>query len=270
MAPRRRAGLAEPGADRPDRPGDVEGRGGAAGLVVHHRQGVALGAEAQHGADEVGAPGAEDPGRAEDDGARVQGGDGDLAGGLGGAVDAYRSDRVILAVGPVKPAVEDVVRGDVDEGNAALGAGPGEGGGAQRIGRPGLCGAGLRGVHRRPGAGVDDGRPGPGGDPAGRRGGVGKVELGPGGGHDLEPRRRSLAQGASHLSGASGQEQGGETCSGHGEGSGRPALGPGAAPDQPSAPSSAAAARSAAAWVRSAAVIWRSAIRADFPRRSRR
>ena len=58
--------------------------------------------------------------------AGIEGGHRHLTRGLGGAVDADGSDRVVLAVGPVKPAIEDVVRRDLDQGKAAFRGGLGQ------------------------------------------------------------------------------------------------------------------------------------------------
>lgn len=83
---------------------------------------------------------------------------GDVAGGLGLAVDAKRAEGLILAVLP-DSAVKHVVAGDVHERDAVLGAGAGEQGGAGRVGLPGGHAAlgGLGPVHRGVGAAVDHG-----------------------------------------------------------------------------------------------------------------
>ena len=121
----------------------VAREGQAAQLVVHDRDlfqlvlgvGDAVG-QALHGLDEV-APLADDPGAAHDVVARAPG-HGDVAGGLGLAVDGKRAEGLLLAM-HLGGAVEDVVGGHVDEGDAVPGAGAGE----QR--RPG--GVGLPGGH---------------------------------------------------------------------------------------------------------------------------
>ena len=101
------------------RPQHVENRGGhvaregqAAQLIVHDgdllelvvRVGDAVG-ERLHGLDEV-VPLADDPGAAHDVVARAPG-HGDVAGGLGLAVDGQRAERLVLGVG-LGGAVEDV------------------------------------------------------------------------------------------------------------------------------------------------------------------
>ena len=99
---------------------------------------------------------ADDPAGAHDVVARAAG-HGDVAGGLGLAVDGQRAERLVLVM-HLGGAVEDVVGGHVHEGDPVLGAGAGEKGGAGRVGLPGDGAAlgGLRPVDRRVGAAVDD------------------------------------------------------------------------------------------------------------------
>ena len=146
-----------------DGPSHVAREGQAAQLVVHDgdllqlvlRVGDAVG-ERLHGLDEV-VPLADDPGAAHDVVARAAG-HGDVAGGLGLAVDGQRAEGLVLGV-DLDGTVEDVVGGHVDQGDAVLGAGAGEEGGAGRVGLPGDGAAlgGLRFIHGRVGAAVDDG-----------------------------------------------------------------------------------------------------------------
>lgn len=141
----------------------VAREGQAAQLVVDHGDllqpvlGVcdAVG-QALHRLDEV-VPLADDPGAAHDVVARAPG-HGDVAGGLGLAVDGERGERLLLAM-HLRGAVEDVVGGHVDQGDPVLGAGAGE---KRRAGRVGLPGdgaplGGLRPVHGGVGAAVDHG-----------------------------------------------------------------------------------------------------------------
>ena len=135
----------------------------AAQLVVDHgdlrepvlRVGDAVG-QALHRLDEV-VPLADDPGAAHDVVARAPG-HGDVAGGLGLAVDGQRAEGLVLHV-DFRGAVEDVVAGHVDQGDPVLGAGAGEQGRPHRVGLPGNGAAlgGLGPVDRRVGAAVDDG-----------------------------------------------------------------------------------------------------------------
>ena len=123
--------------------GHVAREGQAAQLVVNDRDlrelilrvGDAVG-QPLHGLDEV-VPLADDPGAAHDVVARAAG-HGDVAGGLGLAVDGKRAEGLVLCV-DLGRAVEDVVGGDMHEGDPVLRAGAGE----QR--RPG--GVGLPGGH---------------------------------------------------------------------------------------------------------------------------
>ena len=142
--------------------GHVAREGQAAQLVVDHGDLVQLVlgvcdavGQPPHGLDEV-MPLADDPGAAHD---VVEGapGHGDVAGGLGLAVDGQRAEGLVLGV-DLGGAVEDVVAGHVDQGDAVLGAGAGEKRRAGRVGLPGGRAAlgGLGPVHGRVGAAVDD------------------------------------------------------------------------------------------------------------------
>ena len=141
----------------------VAREGQTAQLVVHDRDlrepvlgvGYAVG-EALHGLDEVAAL-ADDPGAAHDVVAGAAG-HGDVAGGLGLAVDGQRGEGLLLRV-DLGRAVEDVVGGHVDQGDPVPGAGAGEQGGPGRVGLPGGHTAlgGLRFIHGRVGAAVDHG-----------------------------------------------------------------------------------------------------------------
>lgn len=143
--------------------GHVAREGQAAQLVVHHgdlvqlvvRVGDAVG-QPLHGLDEV-VPLADDPGAAHDVVARAAG-HGDVAGGLGLAVDGQRAEGLLLGM-DLGGAVEDVVAGHVDERDPVPGAGAGEQGRAGRVGLPGGHAAlgGLRFIHGRVGAAVDHG-----------------------------------------------------------------------------------------------------------------
>ena len=143
--------------------GHVAREGQASQLVVDHGDllepvlgvGYAVG-QPPHGLDEVVAL-ADDPGAAHDVVAQAAG-HGDVASGLGLAVDGQRAEGLVLGV-HLRGAVEDVVGGDVDERDAVLGAGAGEKGGAGGVGLPGGHAAlgGLGFIHGRVGAAVDDG-----------------------------------------------------------------------------------------------------------------
>lgn len=100
---------------------------------------------------------ADDPAGAHDVVARAAG-HGDVAGGLGLAVDGQRAEGLLLVV-DLGGAVEDVVAGHVDERDPVLGACAGEEGRPGRVGLPGGHAAlgGLRLIHGRVGAAVDDG-----------------------------------------------------------------------------------------------------------------
>lgn len=145
-----------------DGPGHVAREGQAAQLVVHDRDlrelilgvGDAVG-QPLHGLDEVAAL-ADDPAGAHDVVARAAG-HGDVAGGLGLAVDGQRAEGLVLGM-DLSGAVEDVVGGHVDERDPVPGAGAGQKGGAGGVGLPGGHAAlgGLGPVDRRVGAAVDD------------------------------------------------------------------------------------------------------------------
>lgn len=136
----------------------VAREGQAAQLVVHDGDlrepvlgvGDAVG-QAPHGLDEV-VPLADDPGAAHDVAARAPG-HGDVAGGLGLAVDGQRAEGLVLGMDRGR-AVEDVVGGHVDERDPVLGAGAGEQRQPGRVGLPGGHAAlgGLGPVHGGVGA----------------------------------------------------------------------------------------------------------------------
>lgn len=146
-----------------DGPRHVAREGQASQLVVHDRDllepvlGVcdAVG-EPPHGLDEVAAL-ADDPAGAHDVVAGAAG-HGDVAGGLGLAVDGQRAEGLVLVM-HLGGAVEDVVAGHVDEGDPVIRACAGEEGGAGRVGLPGGRAAlgGLRPIHGGVGAAVDHG-----------------------------------------------------------------------------------------------------------------
>ena len=146
-----------------DGPGHVAREGQAAQLVVDDgdllqlvlRVGDAV-RERPHGLDEVVAL-ADDPAGAHDVVA-VAPGHGDVAGGLGLAVDGQRGEGLLLGV-HLGGAVEDVVGGHVDQGDPVPGAGACEQGRAGRVGPPGGRAAlgGLGPVDRRVCAAVDHG-----------------------------------------------------------------------------------------------------------------
>ena len=143
--------------------GHVAREGQAAQLVVDDRDllepvlgvGDAVG-QALHRLDEVAAL-ADDPAGAHDVVARAPG-HGDVAGGLGLAVDGQRAEGLVLVM-HLGGAVEDVVGGHVDQGDPVIRACVGEEGGAGRVGLPGGRAAlgGLRPIHGGVGAAVDHG-----------------------------------------------------------------------------------------------------------------
>ena len=143
--------------------GHVSREGQAAQLVVHHgdlvqlvvRVGDAVG-EPLHGLDEVVSL-ADDPGAAHDVVARAPG-HGDVACGLGLAVDGQRAEGLVLGV-DLRGAVEHVVGGDVDQGDAVPGAGAGQKRRAGGVGLPcgGAAPGGLGPVDSGVGAAVDHG-----------------------------------------------------------------------------------------------------------------
>lgn len=141
----------------------VAREGQASQLVVHDGDllepvlgiGDAVG-ERLHGLHEV-VPLADNPAGAHDVVARAPG-HGDVAGGLGLAVDGQRAEGLVLGM-DLGRAVEDVVAGHVDQRDPVPGAGAGEKGRPGRICLPGDSSAlgRLRIIHGRVGAAVDDG-----------------------------------------------------------------------------------------------------------------
>jgi len=131
---------------------DVGRRGRPAALVVDDGQPVAPLPDPQHGGDEIRPVPGMDPGRAQDRVGTAGFGHRALAGELRAAIGAERRRRVVLAPGPLGPAVEDVVGGDMQEGQPARrrrarhGAGcGGVDGGGQRLLRLGPVDGGVGG-----------------------------------------------------------------------------------------------------------------------------
>ena len=102
------------GREGQQRLGQMPGEGGAAQLVIHHPQLVALAPEREHRLDEVLASSTEQPGGADDQVVRVGLRGRALARGLRGPVDRQRPRRVGLHVGLALGAVEHVVGRDVE------------------------------------------------------------------------------------------------------------------------------------------------------------
>ena len=98
--------------------GDQRGRRRCTDLVGHHPQRIALGAHAQHGAQEVRAVRGIHPRRAKDQMAATGRTHRVLAIALARAIHAQRCGRLVLAVGRAALAVEHVVGGVVHERHA--------------------------------------------------------------------------------------------------------------------------------------------------------
>jgi len=144
--------------DGEDRLRKIAGRGRPPGLVVDDASLVALGAQPEHGLDEIGAERAVDPGRAQDQVLAVGGADGALAGFLAARIGALRIDLVLLLVRNAGGAVEHVVGGDVDEGQVRLRSLRGEHRGAVAVHLKGARLVALGLVDRGIGRGIDDDR----------------------------------------------------------------------------------------------------------------
>ena len=151
--------------DGEDRLGKIAGRGRAPGLVVDDAKLVALGAEPEHGLDEIGAERAIDPGRAQDQVLAVGRADGALAGFLAPRIGALRIDLVLLVVGNAGRAIEHIVGGDMDERHVRLGSLLGEDCRAVAVHLKGAIRLALGLVDGGIGRGIDDdGRRVPGDD----------------------------------------------------------------------------------------------------------
>src|SRR5208282_5343669 len=79
-----------------------------------------------------------------------------FTGKLARPVDAERSNRIALHVGPLLAAVEDIIGRDVKERNGRLGAGRGEIGRAVAVDREGGLALAFRLVDLRVSRGIDD------------------------------------------------------------------------------------------------------------------
>ena len=110
----------------------------------------------QHGADEIRAEGAMDPGGAQDHAVLRARRDQKLALEFRSAIGACRAGRVVLAIGPIEPPVEDIIGREMNEGNAKPRRRLGDMAGAVRIDAHRQIRLGFRLVDRRIGGGVDD------------------------------------------------------------------------------------------------------------------
>ncbi len=110
--------------------------------------------------------GGEHPGRPQDGMPPARVAHQSLAGELGGPVDPERPGRIVLPPRPARRAVEDVVGGDMQEGQAPERRRPGHRAGRRGIHRLRDLRLGFRLVHRGIGGRIDDGiRIGPGDQP---------------------------------------------------------------------------------------------------------
>jgi hypothetical protein len=136
--------------------GDQAGRRGRAMLIGDHAQGLALPGPLQHGQQEVAAARPIYPGSAQQQVAHAAVADGLLAGQLGGAVHAQWRGGVVFAIGPRRLAIEHIVGGVMDQGDAGLGAGLGQHARRLRIDAERRVGLAFGAIHRGVGGGVDD------------------------------------------------------------------------------------------------------------------
>ena len=138
-----------------------------------------------------------------------------ISGGLRLSVHPQRRQRSILGIGVGCCPVEDVVAGEVHQGQGILGADPGQGGDAGGVGRPGLypSGSGFGFVDPGVGAGIDDrgvGRP----VVACQSCGIGEVEFGAGGEVHVFPAGEAPLEGRPELASRPEDQrlQGGDRC----------------------------------------------------------
>jgi hypothetical protein len=110
----------------------------------------------EHGAQEVLAGGAIDPGGAQHDGVGQRGEYGLFAGQLARAINAGGGGEVGLDIGGGFGAVEDIVGGDMHQPGARGGAELGEAGRAGGVGGVGGVWLGLSTIDRCIGGGVED------------------------------------------------------------------------------------------------------------------
>ena len=148
------AGRQRPG-DGDDAGADIGRMGRAAVLVVDDAELRPFSGKAQHRAEEVRAMRRVDPRRAQDRVPRIGGGDRLLAGKFGCAVDRQRRGRVGLDIGRGLGAIEDVVGGNLDDGNAEPGRCFGDRPGPDRIDGEGEVPFALGLVDGGIGGGVD-------------------------------------------------------------------------------------------------------------------
>ncbi|EMH77473.1 hypothetical protein EHI8A_163960 [Entamoeba histolytica HM-1:IMSS-B] len=180
--------------------GDGPGPGGCADLVVDDVQFVALAEQPHHGAQEVVALPGIDPASAQDEVAFGVFAHGVLASQFGPAIDIERTGRILFPVTAFPGAIEDVVGGVVDHGDAQLLRRPGEDLGHPLVDQGRGLGVALRGVHGGIGGGIDDDIGLCGQDAVMERVQLGEIHLGPAddgylglGGQQFLQRLRELA-----------------------------------------------------------------------------
>jgi hypothetical protein len=142
------------GDETADRLGEVRRPRGGAVLVVHHAQ-LGPGGEREERAREVPSLKRVQPGGAHEEVARLVGADGLLSGELAPSVDGARCRHRLLVQGTAPLAGEDVVGGDVQQGDAAVRGRARQDLGPRGIRPEGALGVALRPVHVGPGGGVD-------------------------------------------------------------------------------------------------------------------
>ena len=190
--------------DGEDRVGNVERAGRTARLVGDDADLVARLGETQHRLDEVVAEGAVDPGRAQDGVVVRCRCDSPLAGELARAIGRDRAGRIVLAIGPVERAVEDVVGRELDHGGAERGRGPCRLAGGLAIDAHGKLRLAFSMVHGRIGGCVDD-DVWPGRTQGGRdRLWNSEIEVRPAQRDDLHADGHALQHGADDLAGPTG------------------------------------------------------------------
>ncbi|MNV24733.1 hypothetical protein D3C71_1158070 [compost metagenome] len=127
-----------------------------ANLVGDHPQYLALGAHAQHRAQEIGTVRGIHPGGTEDQVAATGGADGLLPGQLAGAIHAERRGGVVLPVRARALPVKHIVGGVMHQRHARGRAPARDHAGGLGIGTPGSITLLFGAVHRRVGGSVDD------------------------------------------------------------------------------------------------------------------
>ena len=202
--------LAPPATEQCDQSvGEIERAARIADLIVDDGKFIALARKPHDGLDEIVTERAVEPGGADDQMIGRGGANLLLADQLAPPVGAGRSGRVVLAIGALADAIEDIIGRDVDDRNTALAGDAGQGAGGIAVEPHREVGLVLGLVDVGKSGRIDDHSGRDPVDRAGKRLGAPEIEFGSSGEDRFEPvdRRRLPGERKRQLTVTSGDEQ---------------------------------------------------------------